>query len=79
MIARLATDRFHVTTTTGGAANVLHIMEDFRQTELPDMKVWLTSTSEQWAVIVVNGPRSRDVIAGSGRGYRPLAGRRSRT
>ena len=64
VIGRIAEDRFHVTTTTGGAANVLHIMEDFRQTELPQLKVWLTSTSEQWAVLVVNGPRAREVIAG---------------
>ena len=63
VIARLAPDRFHVTTTTGGAANVLHVMEDFRQTEFPHLKVWLTSTTEQWAVIVVNGPRARDTIA----------------
>ena len=64
VIARLAPDRFHVTTTTGGAANVLHVMEDFRQTEFPDLRVWLTSTTEQWAVIVVNGPRARGTIAG---------------
>jgi len=63
VIARLDGDRFHVTTTTSGAANVLHVMEDFRQTELPHMKVWLTSTSEQWAVIVVNGPRSREILS----------------
>jgi sarcosine oxidase subunit alpha len=63
VIARLGVDRFHVTTTSGGAANVLHVMEDFRQTEMPNLKVWLTSTTEQWAVIVVNGPRACDVIA----------------
>jgi sarcosine oxidase subunit alpha len=27
------------------------------------LKVWLTSTTEQWAVIAVQGPRARDVIA----------------
>src|SRR5262249_31049486 len=25
--------------------------------------VWLTSTTEEWAVIAINGPRARDVIA----------------
>ena len=63
VIARLAPDRFHVTTTTGGAARVLHHMEDYLQTEFPELKVWLTSTSEQWAVIAVQGPRARDLIA----------------
>ncbi len=63
VIARLAPDRFHVTTTTGGAARVLHQMEDYLQTEFTDLKVWLTSISEQWAVIAVQGPRARTLIA----------------
>ncbi len=61
--ARLADDRFHLTTTTGGAARVLNMMEDYLQTEWPDLDVWLTSTTEQWAVIALQGPRARDVIA----------------
>ncbi len=56
VVARIAADRFHVTTTTGGAPRVLALMEDYRQTEWPDLKVWLTSTTEQWAVIAVQGP-----------------------
>jgi len=64
VIARLAADRFHVTTTTGGAARVLAVMEDYLQTEWSDLSVWLTSTSEQWAVIAIQGPRARDVLAG---------------
>jgi sarcosine oxidase subunit alpha len=62
VVARLATDRFHVTTTTGGAPRVLAMMEDYRQTEWPDLKVWLTSTTEQWAVIAVQGPNARRVL-----------------
>ncbi|HEU4987463.1 MAG TPA: glycine cleavage T C-terminal barrel domain-containing protein, partial [Rhizobiaceae bacterium] len=63
VVGRLAPDRFHVTTTTGGAARVLNHMEDYLQTEFPDLKVWLTSVSEQWAVIAVQGPKSREIIA----------------
>jgi sarcosine oxidase subunit alpha len=63
VIARIADDRFHVTTTTGGAARVFALMEDYLQTEWPDLKVWITSTTEQWSVVAVQGPRSRDVIA----------------
>jgi sarcosine oxidase subunit alpha len=37
-------------------------MEDYLQTEFPQMKVWLTSTSEQWAVIAVQGPKAREII-----------------
>jgi len=63
VVGRLAPDRFHVTTTTGGAARVMHHMEDYLQTEFPHLNVWLTSISEQWAVIAVQGPKSRDIIA----------------
>lgn len=63
VVARLAPDRFHVTTTTGGAARVLAHMEDYLQTEWPELNVFLTSTTDHWAVIAVQGPRARDVIA----------------
>jgi len=63
VVGRLAEDRFHVTTTTGGAPRVLHHMEDYLQTEFPHLKVWLTSTTEQWAVIAVQGPKAREIIA----------------
>ncbi len=62
VVARLAPDRFHVTTTTGGAARVLALMEDYRQTEWPELEVWLTSVTEQWAVIAVQGPLARRVL-----------------
>lgn len=63
VVGRMAEDRFHVTTTTGGAPRVLHHMEDYLQTEFPHLNVWLTSATEQWAVIAVQGPKARDVIA----------------
>jgi sarcosine oxidase subunit alpha len=63
VVARIGLDRFHVTTTTGGVARVLHMMEDYLQTEWPGLDVWLTSTTEQWAVIAVQGPDARKVIA----------------
>jgi sarcosine oxidase, subunit alpha len=64
VVARIAADRFHVTTTTGGAARVLALMEDYLQTEWSELEVWLTSTTEQWAVIAVQGPNARQVLAG---------------
>ena len=64
VVARTAEDRFHVTTTTGGAARVLALMEDYLQTEWPELQVWLTSTTEQWAVVAVQGPHSRRVLQG---------------
>jgi len=62
VVGRMAPNRFHVTTTTGGAARVLAMMEDYLQTEWADLDVWLTSTTEQWAVIAVQGPNSRKVL-----------------
>ncbi len=62
VIGRIAPDRFHVTTTTGGAGHVLHRMEDYLQTEWPDLDVWLTSTTEQWATFAVQGPSARSVL-----------------
>lgn len=59
---RLAPDRFHLTTTTGGAARVLNMMEDYLQTEWPDLNVWLTSTTEQYAVVVLQGPNARKLL-----------------
>ena len=63
VIGRLAEDRFHVTTTTGGAARVLNMMEDYLQTEWPDLNVWLTSTTEAWSTIALNGPDAAKLLA----------------
>jgi sarcosine oxidase subunit alpha len=63
IVARLAADRFHVTTTTSGAEFALHHMEDYLQTEFSELRVWLTSVTEQWGVIAVQGPRSPEVLA----------------
>lgn len=62
VVARLATDRFHVTTTSGGAPHVFAHMEEFLQTEWPELRVFLTSTTEQWAVIALQGPKAREVL-----------------
>jgi len=62
VVGRLSNDRFHVTTTTGGAAAVLNMMEDYLQTEWPHLQVWLTSTTEQWATIALNGPNTRPLL-----------------
>ncbi|MEY2242353.1 sarcosine oxidase subunit delta family protein [Streptomyces sp. BF23-18] len=61
-VIRLTQDRFLVTTTTGNAAVVLDWMEEWLQTEWPELKVHCTSVTEQWATVALVGPRSRDVL-----------------
>ena len=63
VIMRLAPDRFFVTTSTSHAAPVMEWMEEWLQTEWPDLKVWLTSVTEQWATIALVGPLARTVLA----------------
>ncbi len=61
--ACLADDHFHMTTTTGGAARVLGKLEDYLQTEWPDLKVYLTSVTEEWAVVSLCGPECHKLVS----------------
>ncbi|MFI7586385.1 2Fe-2S iron-sulfur cluster-binding protein [Spongisporangium articulatum] len=60
---RLAPDRYLMSTTTGNAAKILDWLEEWLQTEWPDLRVANTSATEQWSTAAVVGPRSRDVVA----------------
>ncbi|PZP20043.1 MAG: ferredoxin, partial [Kocuria rhizophila] len=60
---RLDEDRYLMTTTTGGAAKVLDWLEEWSQTEWPELDVTFTSVTEQYTTVAVVGPKSRAVIA----------------
>ena len=60
---RLAEDRYFMHTTTSGAADVMEWVEEWLQTEWPELDVYATSVTEQYATIAVVGPKSRDVMA----------------
>ncbi len=60
--ARLAQDRFLMTTTTGNAARVLDWLEEWLQTEWPELRVFCTSVTEQWATTAVVGPNARRIL-----------------
>ena len=62
VMARLADQHFYLTTTTGGAANVLNWLERWLQTEWPELRVRLTSLTDHYSTIAVAGPNSRDVL-----------------
>ncbi|GIS15156.1 MAG: hypothetical protein CM15mP117_05880 [Alphaproteobacteria bacterium] len=59
---RLAEDHFYMTTTSGGAAGVLAWLEELLQTEWLDLRVYLTSVTEQWSVASLSGPNSRSIL-----------------
>jgi sarcosine oxidase subunit alpha len=62
VVMRVGAERYVCTTTTGNAAPVLAWMEEWLQTEWPELRVWLTSVTEQWATVAVVGPESRDLL-----------------
>ncbi|HET9172940.1 MAG TPA: 2Fe-2S iron-sulfur cluster-binding protein [Actinospica sp.] len=61
-VMRVTDDEFVLTTTTGNAAKILEWMEEWLQTEWPELRVHLTSVTEHWVTIPLVGPRSRDVL-----------------
>ena len=63
---RLGENHFHMTTTTGGAAGVLDWMEEWLQTEWPNLEVYLTSVTEQWSVATLSGPRAAKILEDAG-------------
>lgn len=60
--AKLGENHYLLTTTSGGAAGVLRWLEEWQQTEWPNMDVFFTSVTDQWATVAVNGPDSRQVV-----------------
>ncbi len=59
---RMSETDFLMTTTTANAAGVMAKLEEYLQTRWPEMKVQLTSVSDQWAGIAVAGPQCREVL-----------------
>ena len=60
---RLSENHFIMTTTTGGAANVMGKLEDYLQTEWPELDVYLTSVTDHYATISVCGPNSKKIVS----------------
>ena len=59
---RLGENHFLMTTTTGGAANVLSKLEDYLQTEWPELDVFLTSVTDQYSTASICGPNSKKIL-----------------
>ena len=61
--SRLDEQRYLMTTTSGNAARVLGWLEEWVQTEWPELEVYMSSVTEHWATITICGPRARDLMA----------------
>ena len=59
---RFSDTDYFMTTTTAHAGKVMVWLEELLQTRWQDLRVHVTSVSEQWAGSAVAGPRSRDVL-----------------
>ncbi len=59
---RLSETDYFMTTTTAHAGKVMVFLEELLQTRWQDLRVHVTSVSEQWAGSAVAGPKSREVL-----------------
>lgn len=60
--SRLGEEHYVMTTTTANAVRVMAWLEYYLQFIWPEMKVQVTSVTDQWAAIAVAGPKSRDLL-----------------
>ena len=59
---RISENHYLMTTTTGGAANVLSKLEDYLQTEWPELDVYLTSVTDHYSTASICGPNSKKIL-----------------
>ena len=59
---RFAEDRYMITTTSANAGGVMSHLEFLTQVVWPELKVSLTSVTDQWSGIAVSGPNSRKLL-----------------
>lgn len=59
---RVSEDEFLVTTTTTNAGKVMTFLEELLQVRWPDLKVHVTSVTDQWAGFSLAGPLSRETL-----------------
>jgi sarcosine oxidase subunit alpha len=59
---RLGENHYIMTTTTGGASTVMSKLEDYLQTEWPELKVFLTSVTDHYATVSVCGAHSKKIL-----------------
>lgn len=66
IFAKIAEDHFLVGTTSGHAAAVADMLEEWLQCEWPGLRVLIENVTTAWAVINIAGPKARAVLQGVG-------------
>ena len=61
--SRLGPTHYLMTTTTVNAVRVMQHLERLLQIDWPELDVFVTSVTEQWAAAALAGPKARDVLA----------------
>ena len=59
---RIADEQFYLTTTTAQAGEVMSWLEYLLQVHWTDLKVHVTSLTDEWAGMAVSGPKSREAL-----------------
>ena len=62
--SRLSERHYFLTTTTAEAAKVMSHLEWLLQTAWPDLRVHVTSVTDQWGGVAIAGPNARKLLAG---------------
>ena len=61
--SRLDSSHYLMTTTTANAVVVMQALERLLQVDWPELDVYATSVTENWAAAALSGPKSRQVLA----------------
>jgi sarcosine oxidase subunit alpha len=61
--SRLDSSHYLMTTTTANAVLVMQTLERLLQVDWPELDVYATSVTENWAAAALSGPKSRNVLA----------------
>lgn len=62
-VVMLGPDHFLITTTSGQAGRVGAWLEEWHQCEWPQLRVAITSVTDQWATLSLTGPRAREILS----------------
>ena len=61
--SRLDDTHYLMTTTTANAVAIMQTIERLLQIDWPELDVYATSVTEQWAAAALSGPKSRETLA----------------